>query len=277
MLLFTLNFWQHPFRNLARYIGVDRLVCNRLEFRADGSNGVGGLLDNIVVEHTGPSHAALTEQLTPAGDLTASGAIAFTDADRGDMHLASAVDATAGGALGSLTATVSSDTGTGTGGQLTWSYAVADAAVEYLAAGETKVESFTISLDDQHGGVATRQVDVALNGTNDAPVIAAVDRSQGASFSENPGIAGDSSHHTATGLIHFTDADLSDRPSGIMFGQLWSYTAGDGRPLPMTEQQINALFSAFRFTNDPGNTNNGVVRWTFDAPDQQFVGGVAGF
>ena len=35
------------------------------------------------------------------------------------------------------------------GGQLTWTYTVADSAVEYLAAGQTKVESFTITLDDQ--------------------------------------------------------------------------------------------------------------------------------
>ena len=53
-------------------------------------------------------------------------------------------------ALGSLTAVKDSDTtGTGTGGQLTWTYTVADSAVEYLAEGQTKVESFTITLDDQ--------------------------------------------------------------------------------------------------------------------------------
>ena len=51
--------------------------------------------------------------------------------------------------LGTLTAVKDTDTtGTGTGGQLTWTYTVADSAVEYLAAGQTKVESFTITLDD---------------------------------------------------------------------------------------------------------------------------------
>ena len=43
-------------------------------------------------------------------------------------------------------------TGTGLGGQLTWNYTVADSAVEYLAKDQTKVESFTITLDDQNGG-----------------------------------------------------------------------------------------------------------------------------
>ena len=52
---------------------------------------------------------------------------------------------------------------------------VADAAVEYLAAGQTKVESFTITLNDQNGSVITKQIDVTITGTNDAPVITAQD------------------------------------------------------------------------------------------------------
>ena len=41
----------------------------------------------------------------------------------------------------------------------------------YLAAGQTKVESFTITLSDQNGGVITRQIDVTITGTNDAAVL----------------------------------------------------------------------------------------------------------
>ena len=52
---------------------------------------------------------------------------------------------------------------------------MADSAVEYLAAGQTKVETFTFTLDDQHGGLITKQVDVTITGTNDAPVITAQD------------------------------------------------------------------------------------------------------
>ena len=49
-------------------------------------------------------------------------------------------------------------------------------AVEYLAAGQTKVETFTITLDDGNGGLITAQIDVTITGTNDAPVITATDR-----------------------------------------------------------------------------------------------------
>ena len=35
---------------------------------------------------------------------------------------------------------------------MTWNYSVADSAVEYLAAGQTKVETFTFTLIDGNGG-----------------------------------------------------------------------------------------------------------------------------
>ena len=81
-----------------------------------------------------------------------------------------------GDTLGNLTVVKDSDTtGTGAGGQLTWTYAVEAAAVEYLAKDQTKLESFTITLDDQHGGLITKQIDVTITGTNDVPVISAGD------------------------------------------------------------------------------------------------------
>ncbi len=115
---------------------------------------------------------AITEAVTPVGNLTDSGTIAFSDVDLNDVHLVSPTGTAIGSVLGSLTATKNTDTtGSGTGGQLSWNYSVAASAVEYLAAGQTKVESFTITLDDQNGSVTTRQIDVTITGTNDAPVI----------------------------------------------------------------------------------------------------------
>ncbi|MGO4643339.1 VCBS domain-containing protein, partial [Mesorhizobium sp. 2RAF45] len=111
---------------------------------------------------------AVTEQVAPAGNLSDSGVITFTDVDLTDVHLVSATGTPVGTTLGSLTAVKDSDTtGTGTGGQLTWTYTVADSAVEYLAKDQTKVESFTITLDDGNGGLITKQIDVTITGTND--------------------------------------------------------------------------------------------------------------
>ena len=105
---------------------------------------------------------AVTEAVTPAGNLIDSGTIAFSDVDVTDTHTASA--AAIGTTLGGLTASVAA-------GQITWNYSVAAAALEFLAAGQILVESFTVTLNDRNGGVVTRQVDVTLTGTNDRPVV----------------------------------------------------------------------------------------------------------
>ena len=116
--------------------------------------------------------ATLAEGLTPVGDLSESGVISFTDVDLTDVHLVSATGIPIGSVLGTLTAVKNSDTtGTGSGGQLTWTYTVAESAIEYLVKNQTKVESFTITLVDQNGGVITRQIDVTITGSNDAASI----------------------------------------------------------------------------------------------------------
>ena len=77
---------------------------------------------------------AVTEQVTPTGNITDSGTITFSDVDLTDVHLVSANGVAVGSVLGTLTAVKNTDTtGTGTGGALTWNYSVGAAAVEYLA------------------------------------------------------------------------------------------------------------------------------------------------
>ena len=80
----------------------------------------------------------------------------------------SAVTASAG-TLGSLTASVTTQASdvNGAGGVITWNYSVAASAVEFLAAGETKVETFTFNVLDGHGGSVERTVTVTITGTHD--------------------------------------------------------------------------------------------------------------
>ncbi len=71
---------------------------------------------------------AVTEHVAPAGSITDTGTIGFSDVDLTDIHSLSAVMASAG-ALGTLTASVSTDTtNSGVGGVVTWNYSVAAAA-----------------------------------------------------------------------------------------------------------------------------------------------------
>ncbi len=53
---------------------------------------------------------------------------------------------------------------------------MAASAVEYLAAGQTKVETFTFDVARRHRAAACRRtVSVTITGTNDAPVVAAAE------------------------------------------------------------------------------------------------------
>jgi large repetitive protein len=90
--------------------------------------------------------------------------LTISDVDTGEAKFdpASVLDTTAGGALGSLTITEAG----------VWTYTVDNAAVQYLGAGKTKVETFTVkSLD----GTGTQTISVTINGTNDVPVFSGAD------------------------------------------------------------------------------------------------------
>src|SRR5947208_1863262 len=99
----------------------------------------------------------MTEQVTPAGNLTDRRTIAFTAVDITDGQRNSPTITGSAGALGTLTARVTTDTtGTGRGGVVRWYDSLGSAAVDYDAKDQTKVESFTITLDDGNGGTVDR-------------------------------------------------------------------------------------------------------------------------
>ena len=188
----------------------------------------------------------VTELVTPAGNLSDSGAISFSDVDLLDVHLVSA--APIGTTLGSLSAVKNADTtGSGTGGQLTWTYSVAASAVEYLAVGQTKVESFTVTLDDQNGGVVSRQVDVTLTGTNDVPVITAQDLVGGVTELVTP-----AGNLTDSGAISFSDVDLTDL----------HIASPNGTPIGSALGTLTAAVS----NDTTGSGTGGQLTWNYSVP-----------
>jgi VCBS repeat-containing protein len=142
---------------------------------------INGTNDAPVVDAT-DIIGAVTELVTPIGNLTDSGTIGFTDFDLTDSHTISSVTASAG-ALGTLTPTITTDTtGSGLGGIITWNYTVAASAVESLAEGEHKVETFRFSVLDGHGGSAERTVEVVITGTSDVNSAGAFDLAGAVTF-----------------------------------------------------------------------------------------------
>lgn len=149
-----------------------------------------------------------------ATQVTDTGLISFSDVDLTDVHLVSAAGTPIGDTLGSLSAVKTSDTtGSGTGGEIKWTYTAPNSALVYLAEGQTKVESFTITLNDQHGGVVTKQIDVTLTGTNDVASISGVAAAQ---------VAEDSTASVG-GTLTVADQDQGEAQAQSIDSQLGNY------------------------------------------------------
>jgi VCBS repeat-containing protein len=94
--------------------------------------------------------------ISTAGNLTASGTISISDADQNQSSFQTSVIAAAG-TLGHLTIAANG----------AYSYTVADGAVQYLGAADSKAETFTVTALDG----TTKQVTFTIHGANDAAVI----------------------------------------------------------------------------------------------------------
>ncbi len=107
---------------------------------------------------SGTATASVTEDASNP-NLTASGSLGVSDVDTGENKFNTTVTS-AQSNLGSLSIT---DTGS-------WNYTVANSTVQYLGAGKTKTDTFTVrSLD----GTAAQEIAVTINGLNDNPVAGA--------------------------------------------------------------------------------------------------------
>ncbi|UPK40778.1 cadherin domain-containing protein (plasmid) [Bradyrhizobium sp. 186] len=123
----------------------------------------------IAIGATDSALGSVTED-PAATTLTTSGTLSFSDVDLTDVHSASAVPQA--GNLGMLTVALSHDaTGSGTGGVLIWNYEVSEAAAQIITAGQSHSDTFTVSVNDSHGGTAMQTVTVTINSSNHAPAI----------------------------------------------------------------------------------------------------------
>ncbi len=137
-----------------------------------------------------PSVASVTEDLGTdgAGNLTASGSISISDVDAGQGSFTTTVTAV-GTPLGSLVLAADGS----------YTYSVANAATQSLGAGETAVDTFTITALDG----TTKNISFTIHGTNDAAVIGTPSV---ASVTEDLGTDG-AGNLTASGSVSISDVD----------------------------------------------------------------------
>ncbi|NPV20208.1 Npun_F0296 family exosortase-dependent surface protein [Bradyrhizobium aeschynomenes] len=126
-----------------------------------------------IAERTDTSGSDLLDQ--------ANGTITFGDADITDAHVLKVTGVATSGNDSGLPADASvleswlslgtlTDTGTG-GASQAWTFAAKDKAFDYLGVGEHVTLTYTIEIDDGHGGLVEVPVTVTVTGAEDAPVI----------------------------------------------------------------------------------------------------------
>src|SRR5919206_428589 len=202
---------------------------------------------------------AVTEDATPpaeTGSESAAGTIAFADVDLTDVHVVTAAFKSSdyAGQLGSLSAVKSADsTGSGSGGLISWTFTASDAALDQLAAGQTVHETYTITLDDGHGGVVTRDVVITITGSNDVPVIGAAVLTGAVTEDATP--PAETGSESAGGTIAFSDVDLTD---GHVVTAAFKSSDYAG--------QLGSL-SAVKSADSTGSGSGGLISWTFTASD----------
>ncbi|WP_208640337.1 VCBS domain-containing protein [Vibrio aquaticus] len=152
---------------------------------------------NDSAEIAGDDIGAVTEdESTPL--LTDSGTLTISDSDTGEAEFKPTSVVASAGALGSLTIDESGN----------WDYVVANDSVQYLAEGETKVETFIVeSLDGTE-----HTITVTITGVNDSAVIAGVDTGEVTEDDSNPLL-------TDSGTLTISDADTGEaefKPSSVV-------------------------------------------------------------
>ena len=232
-----------------------------------------------VVERPGVTHSAALD--------TASGIIRFVDINAGDTPTvkttfgsysyqnAQHTDVTAtltSQQIADITAveaklTVVPDPGNNNGGFATWTYSVADGALDFLAAGEVLMLTYVAEVDSNYApnNLATfKTFTITITGTNDAPVVTS--GAQLGAITALSSAMNSTKIDVASGTVTFTDADLSDTHTVSVTGVT---TSGDTSGLTANSVTLESWLSLGALV-ESGNGVTGSEAWTFSAQDQNF-------
>jgi VCBS repeat-containing protein len=153
----------------------DTLTITYLAQVNDGHGNIGN--QQLVVTITGTNdvptitgavaEGTVTEDVTPT---TANGTINFADVDLADAHTVSVTGNSTSGYVGTLSASVANDS-TGDGiGQVTWSFNVDNADLQFLNGGQMLTQTYAVTVNDGHGGTASQNVTITLVGADDSDI-----------------------------------------------------------------------------------------------------------
>ena len=220
------------------------------------------------------ANGSVTE--TDASHLTVSDTLTVTDADISDTVNTSVTLKSVGG-NGNITGNIPSNdellkmfttetsglTDTTTEGKITWTFDSGDKTFDYLSVGETVELTYTVKVDDGHGGTTTQDVVVTVHGSNDTPKI-----SVGAGDSTGKELTENGAGLTDNGTLTLKDIDLTDNV-GSFVTKVAVEGSGAGLPGLPTEEELMKMFSTGGNELD-GSSTSGKINWTFNSGNTSF-------
>jgi VCBS repeat-containing protein len=266
--------WTYNLDNAAaQYLGAGDTVTETYIITVTDNHGasaqqavtvtIHGTNDGPAVVLGGDVSGAVQEDASVAmdGKLHDSSSFGFTDVDLSDTH---SVSVTPGGSgyLGTLSASVSNDS-TGDGaGQVDWSFAVDNSAVQYLADGQVVTQTYTVSVDDHNDGTVDQTVTVTITGTDDSPDIKIVG---GDTASANLNETDDGL--TASGTLTILDPDTTDSVGVTVNSVSVAGTGGDGG---IDHGALLAMLALNGNTANAADGTPGTLGWNFNSGGQAF-------
>ncbi|WP_218015204.1 VCBS domain-containing protein, partial [Cobetia sp. 5-11-6-3] len=228
---------------------------------------INGSNDAPVIALEGDDSAA--ESLTETdGTLTTAGTLSVSDLDTTDEVTPSVTAVTATGDTDGLSndqllsmLSVDADAiidGVSNDGTLNWTFdssSVAGEAFDNLAVGESLVLDYTVVVTDSQGVTAEQVVQITINGSNDAPVIAIEsDDSAVESLTETDAPL------TTAGTLSVSDLDTTDDVTPSV-----TAATATGDTDGLSNDQLLNMLSVDADAIIDGVSNDGTLNWTFDS------------
>ena len=221
------------------------------------------------------ANGSVTE--TDASHLTVSDTLTVTDADISDTVSTTVALKNVEGS-GSITGNIPSDqellgmftaetdglTNATTAGKITWTFDSGDKTFDYLAVGETVELTYTVTVDDGHGGTVAQDVVVTVTGSNDTPEI---------SVGAGDSIVGEveengSKNLTDSGTLTLTDIDLTDKVGSFVTKVEVEGSGKDLQGQPSLDDLLKMLSTGGNELD--GSSTSGKINWTFNSGDTSF-------
>ncbi len=149
---------------------------------------------------------------------------------------------------------------------LNWSFDSGSQAFDYLAAGQTLVLTYTVTVTDDNSapltGVDSQAVTITITGSNDSPVISLLSQdSDGASSTET------NASLSATGTLSVSDVDRANTVSPSVVQVV---ATGTTTGLQSNNAALLAMLSTNTSSIISNTATNGTLNWSFNSGNEHF-------